>query len=84
MEKQPTTGLDPNKRYTVCTCHLLDDLHLHRRQFQIKVIYLGSNNISRPKIKEELAHKYNISDRRKVFISGFTTNGPFSTGFGLT
>ena len=83
MEKPPTIQLDPNKRYTVCTHHILDDLHLHRRQFQIKVIHRGSGDISKPKIKEELAHKYNLSDRQTIFISGFTTNGPFSRGFGL-
>ena len=59
----------------------MDDLHLHRRQFQIKVIHPGSGNISKPKIKEELAHKYNVSDRQTIFISRFTTNGQFSTSF---
>jgi ribosomal protein S24E len=74
---------DPLTRHTICIRHLVDDLQLHRRQFQIHVIHPGKGNLSRPEIKEELAKKFNISDTQTIFISSFHTTGPFSKGFGI-
>ena len=75
--------VDPGKRHTVCTRHLVDDLHLHRRKFQIHVIHPGRGNLSKPKIKEELARKFNVANKQTIFISGFQTKPPFSKGFGI-
>ena len=75
--------VDPKKRHTVCTRHLVDGLHLHRRKFQIHVIHPGGGNLSRPEIKEELARKFNVANKQTIFISGFQTKPPFSKGFGI-
>ena len=75
--------VDPGTRHTICTRHLVDYLHLHRRQFQIHVIHPGKSNLSRPKIKEELARKFNVANKQTIFISGFQTKPPFSKGFGI-
>jgi len=75
--------VEPKTRHTVCIRHLVDDLHLHRRQFQIHVIHPGRGNLSRPELKEELARKFNVSDTQTIFISGFQTKASFSKGFGI-
>ena len=75
--------VEPVKGHTVCTRHLVDDLHLHRRQFQIHVIHPRRGNLSRPELKEELARKFHVSDTQTIFISGFQAKGPFSKGFDI-
>ena len=70
-------------RHTVCIRHLVDHLHLHRRQFQIHVIHPRTTNLSRPELKQELARKFNVSNTQTIFISSFKTKGPFSKGFGV-
>ena len=70
-------------RHTVCIRHLVDHLHLHRRQFQIHVIHLGTTNLSWPELKQELASKFNVSNTQTIFISSFKTKGPFSKGFNI-
>lgn len=73
----------PETRHTVCIRHLVDHLHLHRRQFQIHVIHPGTANHSRIELKQELASKFNVSNTQTIFISSFKTKGPFSKGFGI-
>ena len=73
----------PETRHTVRIRHLVDHLHLHRRQFQIHVIHPGTANLSRKKLKQELASKFNVSNTQTIFISSFKTKGPFSKGFGV-
>ena len=75
--------VDPGTRHTICTRHLVDYLHLHKRQFQIHVIHPGRGNLSRPEIKEELARKFNVANKQTIFIFGFQTKPPFSKGFGI-
>ena len=59
----------------------MDHLHLHRRQFQIHVIHPGTANLSRKKLKQELASKFNVSNTQTIFISSFKTKAPFSKRF---
>ena len=73
----------PETWHTVCIRHLVDHLHLHRRQFQIHVIHPGIANLSRLKLKQELASKFNVSNTQTIFISSFKTKGPFSKGFNI-
>ena len=73
----------PETRHTVCIQHLLDHLHLHRRQFQICVIRPVTTNLSRPKLKQELASKFNVSNTQTIFNSSFKTKGPFSKGLNI-
>ena len=73
----------PETQHTICIRHLVDYLHLHRRQFQIHVIYPGTTNLYKPKLKQELASKFNVSNTQAIFISSFKTKGPFSKGFGI-
>ena len=73
----------PETRHTVFTRHLVDHLHLHRSQFQIKVIHPRTTNLSRPELKQELASKFNVSNTQTIFVSSFKTKGPFSKGFGI-
>ena len=73
----------PETQHTVCIRHLVDHLHLHRRQFQIHVIHPGTTNLSRPELKEKLASKFNVSNTKTIFISSFKTKGPFSKGFDI-
>ena len=75
--------VESGTRHTVCIEHLVDNLHLHRRQFQIHVIHPGRGNLSRPKLKEELARRFDVLDTQTIFISSFQTKSPFSTGFGI-
>ena len=75
--------VEPGTTHTVCIRHLVDNLHLHRRQFQIHVIHPRRGNLSRPKLKEELARKFDVSDTQTIFISSFETKAPFSKGFGI-
>ena len=75
--------VEPGTRHTVCIRHLMDNLHLHRRQFQIHVIHPGRGNLSRPELKEELVRKFDVSDTQTIFISSFETKAPFSKGFGI-
>ena len=74
--------VEPVKGHTL-TRHFVDNLDLHRRQFQIHVIHPWRGNLSRPELKEELARKFHVSDRVTIIISGFQTKGPFSKGFGI-
>ena len=73
----------PEMRHTICIRHLVDYIHLHRRQFQMHVIYPGTTNLSRPKLKQELASKFNVSNTQTIFILCFKTKGKFSNGFGI-
>ena len=73
----------PETRHTVCIRHLVDHLHLHRRQFQIHVIHPKTTNISKPELKHELARKFNVSNTQTILISNFKTKGPSSKGFGI-
>ena len=75
--------VDPWTRHTVYSRHLVDELHIHRIQFQIHVIHPGRGNLSRPEIKEELVRKFNVANKQTIFISGFQTKLPFSKGFGI-
>ena len=70
-------------RHIVCIRHLVDDLHLRRRQFQIHVIHPGRGNLSKPELNEELARKIDVSDTQTISISSFKTKAPFSKGFGI-
>ena len=67
--------VEPGTRHTVCIRHLVDNLHLHRRQFQIHVVHPRRGNLSRPKLKEEFARKFDVSDTQTIFISSFETKG---------
>ena len=58
-------------RHTVCIQHFVDNLHLHRRQFQIHVIHPGKDHLSKPELKEELAIKFDVLDTQTIFISSF-------------
>ena len=73
----------PETRHAVCIRHLVDHLHLHRRQFQIHVIHPRTTNLSRLELKQELASKFNVSNTQRIFISSFNTKGPFSKGFDI-
>ena len=81
----PTKGemVDPGIRHTVCTWHLVEDLHLHRRQFQIHGIHPGRGNLSQLEIKEEPGRKFNVENKQTMCIYGFQTKPPFSKGFGI-
>ena len=68
----------PETRHTVFIRHLVDHLHLHRRQFQIHVIHPGTTNLSRTELKQELASKYTNNIHFK-----FQDKGPFSKGFDI-
>ena len=73
----------PETRHTVWIRHLGDNLHLHRRQFQIHVIHPRIANLSRPELKQELASKFNFSNTQTIVISSFKTKGPFSKRFDI-
>ena len=75
--------VEPGTRHTVCIRQLVDNLHLHRRQFQIHVIHPGRGNLSLPNLKEELARKFNVSNTQTKFISSFQTKAPFSKEFDI-
>ena len=75
--------VEPGTRHTVFIRQLVDNLHLHRRQFQIHVIHLGRGNLSRPELKEELVRKFDFLDTQTIFISSFKRKAPFSKGFGI-
>ena len=75
--------VEPGTRHTVCIRHLVDNLHLHRRQFQIHAIPLGRGNLSKLELKEEHARKFDVSDTQTIFISSFETKAPFFKGFGI-
>ena len=70
-------------RHTLCMQHFFDDLQLHRRQFQIRVIHTSRGNLSRPEMKEELAKKISIFYSQTIFISSFHKTVSFSKGFGI-
>ena len=75
--------VEPVKGHTICTRHLVDNLHLHRRQIQIHVIHPRRGNLSRLDLKEELARKFHVSDTQTIFISGYQTKFSFSNGFDI-
>ena len=75
--------VEPGTRHTVCIRHLVDNLHLHRRQFQIHAIPLGRGNLSKLELKEEHARKFDVSDTQTIFISSFQTKSQFSKVFGI-
>ena len=63
--------VEPGTRHKFCIRQLVDNLHLHRRQFQIHVIHPGRDHLSRSDLKEELAIKFDVLDTQTIFISIF-------------